>query len=33
MDRIWCSMGQLEQGYRPGCLVYAKDEVLEVEIG
>ena len=32
MDRIWFSTEQLEQGYRLGCQVYAKDEALEVEI-
>ena len=32
MDRIWFSEEQLEQGYRLGCQVYAKDEALEVEL-
>ena len=33
MDRLWFSTDHLEQGYRLGCQVYAKDEALEVEIG
>ena len=32
MDRMWFKEAQLEQGYRLGCQVYAKDEALEVEI-
>ena len=29
---MWFSAEQLERGCRLGCQVYAKDEVLEVEI-
>ena len=32
MDMMWFSTEQLEQGYRLGCQVYAKDEALEVDI-
>ena len=31
MDRIWFSEAQLDQGFRLGCQVYAKEEALEVE--
>lgn len=32
MDRMWFKEVQLQQGYRLGCQVYAKDVALEVEI-
>ena len=32
MDRIWFKEEQLEQGYRLGYQVYAKNEALEIEI-
>ncbi len=32
MDRIWFTQDELQQGYRLGCQVFAKDGPLEVEL-
>ena len=33
MDRMWFSEEQLEEGYRLGCHVFAKEEPLVVDLG
>ena len=32
MDRIWFTEEELQEGWRLGCQVYAKESALEVEI-